>query len=78
MPSEPAIITFIAIDIYKTNISITYTYIYTNIYIYVSPMFVFVVVVVVEVYHHTFFAFLTLILFGGERSATCGNCLALY
>jgi len=37
-----------------------------------------VVVVVVEVYLHTFFAFLTLILYGGERSATCPNCLALY
>ena len=28
MPSEPAISTFIAIDIYKTKLSITYTYIY--------------------------------------------------
>ena len=36
MPSEPAIITFIAIDIYKTKLSITYTY----IYIYVSHIHV--------------------------------------
>lgn len=37
-----------------------------------------IVVVVVEVYLHTYFAFLTLILYGGERSATCPNLLALY
>jgi len=41
MPSVPAMTTFIATDIYKTNICITYTY------IYLTHMCVVVVVVVV-------------------------------
>ena len=43
MPSEQAITTFIAIDIYKTKLGITYTYIYMSH----IPMCVVVVLVVV-------------------------------
>jgi len=43
MPSEPAITTFIATDIYKTNLSIPYTY------IHLTHMCVVVVVLVVVV-----------------------------
>ena len=47
MPSVPAITTFFATDIYKTNLCITYIYIYLTLMCVVVVVFVVVVFVVV-------------------------------